>query len=100
MDEAHGNSCYGFLDQPRDHQVVCGTLVADGWLVDPTGTDRVIELRVDDVPVPASIVATARPDVSVALRATAKGEHVFWFLRDRGVGSFLRWRTPVDLRRS
>jgi len=79
MDEAHGNSCYGSLDQPRDHQVVCGTLVADGWLVDPTGTDRVIELRVDDVPVPASIVATARPDVSAALRATAKGEHVFGF---------------------
>jgi predicted SAM-dependent methyltransferase len=73
------NPCYGCLNQPSDQQVVCGTLVAEGWLVDPTGTDRVIELRVDDRPVRATIAPTARPDVKAALVETAKAEHVFGF---------------------
>jgi predicted SAM-dependent methyltransferase len=79
VDKTHANPCYGSLDHPSDHQVVCGTLVASGWLVDPTGTDRVIEFLLDDVPVPATVAPTARPDVSAALRETAKGEHVFGF---------------------
>ena len=36
-------------------------------------------MRVDDVPVPAKIEATARPDVSANLRETVKGKHVFGF---------------------
>jgi hypothetical protein len=76
---ASENGCFGHLDQPRDLQVLCGTLAAVGWVVDPTGTARTIELEVDDKPIRATITAQPRPDVQAALREKVNIEHVFGF---------------------
>jgi predicted SAM-dependent methyltransferase len=46
--------------------MVCGALWIEGWMIDPTGSDSVIELRVDDRPIATSVQKKPRPDVSAA----------------------------------
>jgi predicted SAM-dependent methyltransferase len=75
MDEMSRKPCYGQLDLPLDDHATCGKLLVSGWIVQSSGMDCTIELRVDGHAVPADIAFAPRPDLQNVLRSQDGADH-------------------------